>query len=226
MWVDARLKPDKRCATGLIQIKTPSATRDDAQTMEPTAFALASLTLLATPGPTNTLLATSGAGVGVRRSLPLLVAEFGGYVIAISLLIGLVGPVIAATPVVGTALRLVAALYLLYLAAKLWRRGVEMPVAGPSVTFTNVFVTTLLNPKAIIFAFTLLPADLALSALTPWMAGLSLMIGVVGSLWIAAGASLRRGFAGIIPSRIGYRVSAVALALLAGSLSAHAFGVV
>ena len=200
--------------------------RDDAQTMEPTAFALASLTLLATPGPTNTLLATSGAGVGVRRSLPLLVAEFGGYLIAISLLIGLVGPVIAAAPVVGTALRLVAALYLLYLAAKLWRRGVEMPVAGASVTLTSVFVTTLLNPKAIIFAFTLLPADLALSALTPWMAGLSLMIGVVGSLWIAAGAFLRRGFAGIIPSRIGYRVSAVALALLAGSLSAHAFGVV
>ena len=194
--------------------------------MEPAAFVLASLTLLATPGPTNTLLATSGAGVGVRRSLPLLVAEFGGYVLAISLLIGLVGPVVAAAPVVGTALRLAAALYLLYLAAKLWQKGVEMPADETSVTFVNVFVTTLLNPKAIIFAFTLLPADLALTALVPWMAGLSLMIAVVGGIWIAAGASLRRGFAGIVPSRIGYRLSAVALALLAGSLSAHAFGVV
>ena len=193
--------------------------------MEPVAFALASLTLLATPGPTNTLLATSGAVIGVRRSLPLLVAEFGGYLIAISLLIGLAGPVIAAAPVLGTALRLAAAIYLLYLAAKLWRRGVDVPVDGASVTFANVFVTTLLNPKAIIFAFTLLPADLTLTALAPWMVGLSLMIGVVGSLWIAAGASLRRGFAGIIPPRSGYRTSAVALALLAGSLSAHAFGV-
>lgn len=194
--------------------------------MEPAAFVLASLTLLATPGPTNTLLATSGAGVGVRRSLPLLVAEFGGYVLAISLLIGLVGPVVAAAPIVGTALRLAAALYLLYLAAKLWQKGVEMPADETSVTFVNVFVTTLLNPKAIIFAFTLLPADLALTALAPWMAGLSFMIAVVGSIWIAAGASFRRGFAGIVPSRIGYRVSAVVLALLAGSLSAHAFGMV
>ncbi|HRN84563.1 MAG TPA: LysE family transporter [Hyphomicrobium sp.] len=194
--------------------------------MEPAAFVLASLTLLATPGPTNTLLATSGAGVGVRRSLPLLVAEFGGYVLAISLLIGLVGPVVAAAPIVGTALRLAAALYLLYLAAKLWQKGVEMPADETSVTFVNVFVTTLLNPKAIIFAFTLLPADLALTALAPWMAGLSFMIAVVGNIWIAVGASFRRGFAGIVPSRIGYRVSAVVLALLAGSLSAHAFGVV
>lgn len=194
--------------------------------MEPVAFVLASLTLLATPGPTNTLLATSGAAVGVRRSLPLLAGEFAGYLLAIVLLIGLVGPVIAAAPVVGTALRLAAAVYLLYLAAKLWEAGVRVAADGTSVTFANVFVTTLLNPKAIIFAFTLLPADLALADLAPWMAGLSLMIGAVGGIWIVGGASLRRGFAGTVPSRIGYRASALALALLAGSLSAHAFGVV
>lgn len=194
--------------------------------MEPVSFVLASLTLLATPGPTNTLLATSGAAVGMRRSVPLLVAEFMGYLLAIVLLRSLVSPVIAAAPVVGTALRLAAAVYLLYLAFKLWQTGVQMPADGTSVTFTNVFITTLLNPKAIIFAFTLLPAGHGLLALAPWMAGLSLMIGVVGGLWIVAGASVRRGLAGTIPSRIGYRLSALALTLLAGSLSAHAFGVV
>jgi threonine/homoserine/homoserine lactone efflux protein len=37
-------------------------------------FLVAGYSLLAPPGPTNTLLATSGAGVGFSRSLPLLAA--------------------------------------------------------------------------------------------------------------------------------------------------------
>lgn len=68
--------------------------------------------------------------------------------------------------------------------------------------------------------------ELGLLSLAPWMFGLSLMIAVIGGLWIVMGASLRRGLAGTIPSRVGYRASALALTLLAGSLSAHAFGVI
>ena len=80
--------------------------------MNSALFVVAAVSLLVTPGPTNTLLATSGASAGVRRSAHLLVAELGGYLLAIALLRALLGPMIAATPMLGELLRMAATIYL------------------------------------------------------------------------------------------------------------------
>ncbi len=169
--------------------------------MEPIMFVAASVTLLITPGPTNTLLATSGAATGVRRSLPLLMGELGGYLTAIFILRLIASPAIAATPAIELALRIMVAVYLLHLALKLWQRGSDQFDAYGAVTFGRVFVTTLLNPKSIVFAFTILPQNLELHDLVVWLAALALMIVTVGSLWIAIGASLQHGFHGRINLR-------------------------
>lgn len=58
-------------------------------------FFTATCFLLAMPGPTNTLLATSGAGIGIARSLHLLAAELCGYLAAITLLRLALGPVVS-----------------------------------------------------------------------------------------------------------------------------------
>ncbi|MGN4075192.1 hypothetical protein ACS0X5_11490 [Burkholderia gladioli] len=57
--------------------------------LSPLLFGLTVASILAMPGPTNTLLATGGATVGLRRALPLALAEALGYGLAI-LAIGLV----------------------------------------------------------------------------------------------------------------------------------------
>jgi threonine/homoserine/homoserine lactone efflux protein len=186
-------------------------------------FILGSLALLATPGPTNTLLATAGATAGFRRSLRLLGGELGGYLLAIAVLLSVVGPLVAASPAFGVLLRALVCLYLLYVALMLWRQG-ELPTADTSpITVRRVFVTTLLNPKAIIFAFTLLPhaptPDFA--ALLPWLAALSSMIVMVGAGWIALGASLIGGLGVAATPRASYRVGAVALVVVAGMIGAN-----
>lgn len=189
--------------------------------MNGTAFILGALALLATPGPTNTLLATSGATRGLRASLVLLWGELLGYLLAIVVLIVAVGPMIASMPGFGIALRVIVGLYVLYLAWMLWCQSeVHLADARP-VTLLRVFVTTLFNPKAAIFAFTLLPGPSGLAELPPRLAALSLLIVAVGFSWIAAGSALKHG----LQPQTGYRAGAVALAVIAVMIGGSAIGI-
>ncbi len=156
-------------------------------------FFIAAYSLLAVPGPTNTLLATSGASAGIARSLHLLAAEVCGYLTAIALLRVVVSPVVAEIPLIGLVLRAALTIYILGLAGMLWRHRARELSAARAVTFRHVLLTTLLNPKAIVFAFVLLPLQLELPALLPWLVVLALQIVTAGTAWLALGATLGRG---------------------------------
>jgi threonine/homoserine/homoserine lactone efflux protein len=188
---------------------------------DPLLYVLAVLTILVTPGPTNTLLATAGAMVGLRRSLPLLIGEIGGYLVAIAAIRLVLGPVFAAYPPLAIALKLVVALYLAWIAIGLWLRGAQLTERGRPVTVQGVFVTTLLNPKALIFAISVIPAA---GPQLPWyLAGFAAIVLGAGSAWILVGtligATAGERHAGLVP-----RIASVALAGFAGLLAASAFG--
>lgn len=206
----------------LTEIKAPSAIRAYSRTMSILAFALATLALLATPGPTNTLLATAGAEAGLRRSLPLLAAEVGGYLLGILLLRFVLGAFATDRPAFLHLLHGLIAAYLAYLALSLWRHGASSAPSGRSVTFDRVFVTTLLNPKAIIFAFTILPASDDLVSLLPWLVALAGQIMLAGFAWTAAGSALQARPQSAAGARLGYRTSAVVLAVMAGMMATRA----
>jgi threonine/homoserine/homoserine lactone efflux protein len=83
-------------------------------------FFTATYFLLAVPGPTNALFATSGAGIGISRSLHLLVAELAGYLMAIALLRLALGPLVSDIPIAALVLRVAVTVYILGLAFMLW----------------------------------------------------------------------------------------------------------
>ena len=189
---------------------------------EPLAFVLAVLGLLATPGPTNTPLAASGAAVGMRRSLGLIPAEVSGYLCSILVLALVLGPVAQSWPLFGSALRVCCGLWLALLAWRHWTAAVHDGVEARSVPFGRVFVTTLLNPKGLIFAFAIIPylAEGDPAAALPYLAGLVGLIVAVGTAWIGVGAALTAAGA---RHRWVQRVSAAVLGVFALVVSGSAF---
>lgn len=189
--------------------------------MDPVTFVVAVVALLATPGPTNTLLAASGASVGVVGSLRLVPAEIGGYLTAITALTVVAAPLVAAHAVVAVGLKLAASLWLGCCALRLWREAGEAFEAGETpVSVRQIFVTTLVNPKALIFALVIIPQG-PLAQTAPWLAGFSGLVVAVAIGWIGLGAMLARSAGRLATPRRIRRLAALGLAafatLVAGS---------
>lgn len=112
--------------------------------------------VLIMPGPTNMLLLSSGAIAGFLRTLKLIAAELAGYFLAISIwgfiLIGLSQHFPWLAPLV----KLLAAGYVAWMAIKIWKIRLHVDNTSHIKGF-SVFLTTLLNPKAFVFAAYIMP---------------------------------------------------------------------
>ncbi len=151
-----------------------------------TAFASAIVILLAVPGPTNSLLFLSGAERGFRPSLKLLFGEAAGYLSVIIPLATAAAPFFESHPVAAAALKLAAAAWIAFLAIKLWRRPTSARGTS-SVSVKGIFITTLLNPKALVIGLTTMPSG-SLSEILPWIGFFLFMLTAIACCWIAAGA--------------------------------------
>ena len=193
---------------------------------DPAAFLLAVLALLATPGPTNTLLAASGAGMGFGRSLPLVPAELSGYLLSILGLITLVGPLVAAQPMVAVGLKIVAGLWLGCCALCLWRGSESLDQTDPArISARRVFVTTALNPKALVFALVIIPQG-SLSQTAPWLAAFSVLVILVAMAWITFGTMVARSAGHLATPRRIRRAAALILAAFATVIAGAAIAAV
>lgn len=134
-------------------------------------MALYASLVLIVPGPTNTLLLSSGLKVGVRRTAPLIAAEALGYVASIALWGFFLSALSASRPWLPVVVKLLSSAYILYLAAKIWRQSgaLQHVTAGP-VSLRDMFVTTVMNPKALLFASTIFPLAAFQSTAYFWQA--------------------------------------------------------
>ena len=149
---------------------------------------LACLALLATPGPTNTLMALAGAERGATRALRLIPAELAGYLLTVVPLALAGAPLAAALPQARAAVALAAGVWIALLALRLWRMP-QTDGAGQTVSARAVFVTTLLNPKALVFGLVLLPDP---ANTVPNIAAFAVQVALVAAVWALAGSRIGR----------------------------------
>lgn len=161
------------------------------------SFLLVIATILLTPGPTNTLLASSGISQGLRRSAPLLSFECLGYVCATSIWGLVLNTTMHDYPFVINIIKVVSGLYIAKLGWRLWHQARLDPLQElmASVKPLELFIATLLNPKAVIFAMALFPVQtwLSVSNYAEVMGSFVLLVASIGALWIAFGSVLMSG---------------------------------
>lgn len=172
----------------------------------------AALLLLLLPGPTNALVAAATATGGAVRLPGALAAVLVAYGLALSLLGLGAGTLAEVLPTAAPILKLLASAALLVSAIKLWRAD---PAAGTALPTRRLFLITLINPKALVLAFAILPPGLPSPAL------------LTGTVAVIALATVVWGLAGLAIGRFGHhhvgagtlnRATAAVLAAFAGTL--------
>jgi threonine/homoserine/homoserine lactone efflux protein len=152
-----------------------------------------------TPGPNNLMLAASGLGFGMRRSIPPLLGVSAGFA-ALILCCGLgVGVMLSGLPAAALVLKVAGTAYLGYLAWSV--RSAAVAGDGPTLprpwSFAAAAAFQFANPKAWIMALTC--TSMFLPELGPGWMGLALLCLVACAVnlpcvatWALAGSSLRR----------------------------------
>ena len=152
----------------------------------------ASLVLLA-PGPTNTLLFASGLIVGVKNTLPLIAAEVLGYAVAIGIWGFLLAEITKNHSWTLMIVKLVCCCALLMVAVKLWKYSPEKVKGdGRVISAQSLFLATLANPKALLFAGVIFPS-VAFDSLSDFVLAVSMFSAVlvpISIAWSTAGQYL------------------------------------
>lgn len=131
------------------------------------AFATATFALAISPGPDNIFVLIQSITNGRKFGLATVAGLMTGCLVHTSLLAFGISAVIKNNPDIFYAIKLFGALYLLYLAASVYRGGDEIsfkkeekPSKGLVSLFKQGFVMNVLNPKVTIFFLAFFPGFL------------------------------------------------------------------
>lgn len=156
------------------------------------------LVMVGTPGPNNLMLLASGVNFGVRRSLP----HVAGIVVGCeALLLGValgMGQFLTLWPDALVVLRVLGALFLIYMAVMLLGSKSRLQTSGQAtrpMSFVQAFLFQWVNPKAWMICVALIASYTRPEVLMESTATVALVLLVVGSplilLWNIGGYALQ-----------------------------------
>lgn len=135
-----------------------------------------------TPGPSNISSASMGVLYGYKNTLNYLVGLTSGFFLVMLLSGWISTTLLTAFPALEPALRYIGAGYILYLAFGILKASYTFSAAeAKPLGFGHGLMLQVLNPKMIVFAFTLFSAFLA-----PITSNAALLVGAVALLTVDA----------------------------------------
>ena len=172
------------------------------------AFALASVLLTLIPGPTVLFVIGRSLALGRRAGLWSVVGNTLGLLpIVVAVALG-IGALVAESVLVFTVVKVIGAVYLVYLGVQAYRhRGADVDAAVPASRSTlrivrDGFVVGMSNPKAVVFLAAVLPqfVDHAAGGVTGQLLALGLVFMAVAlvsdSCYAYAAGTARDWFSG------------------------------
>jgi threonine/homoserine/homoserine lactone efflux protein len=110
-----------------------------------------------TPGPNNIMVTASGVNFGFRRTIPHMAGITIGFVVLLVACAGGLGLIFATVPALQLALKIIGALYMLWLA---WKVANASPTGdndddlAQPLTFLQAAAFQWVNPKAVVIGLT------------------------------------------------------------------------
>ena len=137
------------------------------------AFALALLINAGTPGPSIAALVSRVMTNGIRDVLPFLAALWFGEVVWMTLAVTGLSSVASTLGAGFTAIKLLGAAYLIYLAWKMWTSPISaedasaaLPKTSPGRMFGAGLLVTFGNPKIMVFYLALVPSLIPMESMS------------------------------------------------------------
>ncbi|MBB4189863.1 threonine/homoserine/homoserine lactone efflux protein [Sinorhizobium terangae] len=189
--------------------------------MELASFVIAVLALLMAPGPTNTLMALAGTQKGFLRMVRFVPAELAGYLTTTMPLSWIGSAVFNDWPVAAMTIKVLAAIWVLHLAVKLWASS-ERGMGHYQVTARRVYLTTVLNPKALIFGLVILHPAVEERFLLH-LALFCFCVAAIAIAWGSVGALATRLNARDARFAVAHRIASIWLTIVSVTIFSSAF---
>jgi threonine/homoserine/homoserine lactone efflux protein len=165
-----------------------------------TAALMFALVMAVTPGPNNTMLASSGATHGLKPTLPHLAGVCIGFAMMVQVVGFGLAAVLLASPMLQLAMKTVSCAYLLWLALQIARSAGLAGAAtrGRPMTFLQACAFQWINPKAWLTAVGAISAYTAgRGAQVYWQVTILALICLVVAVpatfvWASFGAAIRK----------------------------------
>ena len=108
------------------------------------------MTAAITPGPNNIILSTNAVNFGFRKTIPLILGVFFGFLSVLTLCLLGIGEIYKSFPAIAIIIKIIAILFLTYLSYKIFvSSSFSNEKKSKNFKFIDIFFFQIINPKVL-----------------------------------------------------------------------------